>query len=178
MNSFKKLIIPQSIIIVKELRVKIKNKDDLLSAKPGVYKFWADEETFIEILNGYKNQKQKFQNISFNEIKDSLEKMTVNSKNVYCFYVGRADKRALAERIKGHINKNGGSSLNHKLQNIIAKDYEKFMDSLYFTCDLFDVEVRSYSAALITSQQELFEINSYLRILNDDDNFLLNGEIV
>lgn len=46
------------------------------------------------------------------------------------------------------------------------------MDSLYFTCDLFDVEVRSYSAALITSQQELFEINSYLRILNDDDNFL------
>jgi len=159
----------ENLVQVSELRKNIKSKDNKINNYSGVYKFWATKEDFEKLLR-YKD----ITNFKFDCILPVLEKAKKENKELYCFYVGISDQRALSERIRTHINKSGGSSLNTKIKEIIENDdYNSFFDKLYISYEFYETPIKKLSTVQKIRDKELTEINAYLRILNKHDNYVM-----
>lgn len=92
---------------------------NISNERPGYYKWWADEETFREILTELE--------VGFEEIEPYVEKQG----ELYCVYVGIAANESIRNRLNWHVNdshtlarvKNGTlSTLRQSISSLVAHD--------------------------------------------------------
>ena len=142
--------------------------------KPGYYKWWANKDELLIILDKL--------NMQFDDIANSLER----KDGKYCIYVGVAIKESIRKRLNWHVNdkhtdnrvKNGTlSTLRKSIVSLVGDDaFDKaatneFIDRLDIEYYSSDNPIKSQAAMveLHTIEKDLLS-GKYLYILNIQEN--------
>ncbi len=123
---------PASYLRKKEVLEQITNK------KPGYYKWWAKKED-VEIL-----LKKLDVDVRFEDVETDIEKK--EGSDLYCIYIGIAEKESIRNRLNWHVNKKHAlsaiksgflSTLRQSLSSLLAHNQKneeatnEFIDNLY-----------------------------------------------
>lgn len=138
--------------------------------KSGYYKWWADKETLLNILD-------KLRVVDFASIENALDR----KEDLYCIYIGIAVKESLRSRINWHINQHHTkaavrsgtlSTLRQSISSLMFGNQYNENDTNIFI-DLLKVElfyspypIRSTEAIKQLTELESKTMANYLYLLN------------